>query len=90
MGLETIVIRGVDVELLEKQRLALLTIERKDLAPEQYAAIEGIQNMLDVWSDERRYGTPSVCLDPDHDPMRDCTCGCCLETAVCSAWEAHA
>ncbi len=53
--MEEITIRFVDTELLETQRLMLATIEEgKPVTADQMRAIEGIQAMLDHWSDERR------------------------------------
>jgi len=52
MGTETLPLSGVSFALLEKQRLTLATIKPEQLTPEQMQAVEGIQNMLDAWSDE--------------------------------------
>lgn len=52
MGTETLTLSGVSFALLEKQRLTLATIQPEQLTPEQMQAVEGIQSMLDGWSDE--------------------------------------
>ena len=48
-----LIIHPVNLELLEKQRLILSTIERHVLSKKQADALEGIQSMLDYWSDRR-------------------------------------
>lgn len=49
-------ISNVDLELLEEQRLTLATITQNvALTKEQLDAINGIQNMLDDWSDQRAF-----------------------------------
>jgi len=58
---ETIEIKDVDIDLLDAQRLTLgeYTIEHVDvMEPEVLAALEGILNMLDAWSDDRRPDLP--------------------------------
>jgi len=53
--MEEITIQSVDTELLERQRLMLATIEEGySVTADQMRAIEGIQAMLDHWSDERK------------------------------------
>ena len=48
-----LIIDNVDLELLERQRLILSTLQPNQIPThEQMDAIEGIQNMLDGWSDE--------------------------------------
>jgi hypothetical protein len=52
----TLVIEGVDLELLEEQRQALAGVTPAELSnlPEEAAdAINGIQHMLDHWADVR-------------------------------------
>ena len=56
---ETIVIHNVDVELLEEQRLALVRVTSAvSTSPpgavdfEDVALLDGLQNMLDEWSDK--------------------------------------
>ena len=45
---------NIDAELLEEQRLLLATINGIGvLTPDQMEALNGIQNMLDAWADER-------------------------------------
>lgn len=60
-GIETAVqikgvvhITGVDTDLLERQRLILATIPRSGLEVRQQAALQGVQHMLDYWSDHYR------------------------------------
>ena len=48
-------IEGVDDALLEQQRLILATIPRSGLEVRQQAALNGIQHMLDYWSDHFRH-----------------------------------
>jgi hypothetical protein len=48
-------ISNVSYALLEHQRLTLATITAEQLNTEQMSAIEGIQNMLDTWSDEEYF-----------------------------------
>jgi len=50
---ESLHISNVDLRLLEAQRIALATIPREAISSEQNEAIDGIQSMLDFWSDER-------------------------------------
>ena len=47
----TLIIDNINIELLEKQRLILQTIDYNNLTVEQAEALQGIQNMLDNWSD---------------------------------------
>jgi len=59
---QTITIKGVDVKILEEQRLIISNIfndsgrldENGDilLMPEEVEALLGVSNMLDAWSDE--------------------------------------
>lgn len=51
----TLVIDAVNFKLLERQRLILGTIDPKRLSKKQMIALDGIQNMLDTWSDDRFY-----------------------------------
>lgn len=67
---ELVVIHNVDVELLDRQRLALVRIT-DDLEncrrpePEDMELIAGLQNMLDAWSDDRYHaGTVSNIKPP--------------------------
>ena len=53
--IERITLKNVDVYLLEQQRKILATIPREALTEMQRAALDGIQNMLDSWSDEEYY-----------------------------------
>ena len=48
-------ISNVSYALLEHQRVTLATITADQLNTEQMSAIEGIQNMLDTWSDEEYF-----------------------------------
>ena len=48
-------ISNVSYALLEMQRVTLATITADQLNTEQMSAIEGIQNMLDTWSDEEYF-----------------------------------
>jgi hypothetical protein len=61
MSTETITIRGVDPKLLDQQRLAFaeyLTQHGPSIPTELYEHLNGILNMLDAWSDERRVDLP--------------------------------
>jgi len=61
MSTETITIRGVDPTLLNSQRLALAAhmMEQGSAMPTSlYEALDGILNMLDAWSDDRRVDLP--------------------------------
>jgi len=55
----TITIKGVDVKILEKQRRIInRAVDRMDFetitlfGKEEVDALQGVMNMLDVWSDE--------------------------------------
>ena len=48
-------ISNVSYALLERQRVTLATITADQLNKEQMSALEGIQNMLDTWSDEEYF-----------------------------------
>jgi hypothetical protein len=48
-----LIIKGVDLELLEKQRKVLATIPRGIFHEQVVLVLDGLQNMLDSWSDER-------------------------------------
>jgi hypothetical protein len=55
---DTLLITGVDLDLLEEQRLIMGTYLCEpatigQLTDEQWQALLGISNMLDEWSDER-------------------------------------
>ena len=56
---DLLIIDGVDLELLDQQRLALVrvvdaaSVENRKATKEDILLVEGIQNMLDHWSDER-------------------------------------
>jgi hypothetical protein len=59
-------ISNVSYALLEHQRLTLATITAEQLNTEQMSAIEGIQNMLDTWSDEEYFiKTPIILRNND-------------------------
>lgn len=61
MSTETITIRGVDPKLLDQQRLAFaeyLTQHGPSIPTELYEHLDGILNMLDAWSDDRRVDLP--------------------------------
>ena len=47
-----LIMKNVDLKLLEQQRLRLAGIDRDTLTAEQAEALDGVQNMLDYWSDE--------------------------------------
>lgn len=53
MESQTLKIPNVDFALLDSQRLTLATIPRDGMSFEQIEAIDGIESMLDFWSDER-------------------------------------
>lgn len=60
----TIIIENVDLDLLESQRLALrrvidAAIMGRQASREDIREAEGLENMLDVWSDNR-YHTGEV------------------------------
>jgi hypothetical protein len=56
-GGDILIIDQVDLDLLEEQRLKLNEIihrcDHEYLTPDQKAALVGVTNMLDEWSDER-------------------------------------
>jgi hypothetical protein len=61
MSTETITIRGVDAQLLDQQRLAFaeyLMQHGPTMPTKVYEHLNGILNMLDAWSDERRVDLP--------------------------------
>jgi hypothetical protein len=59
-------ISNVSYALLEMQRVTLATITADQLNTEQMSAIEGIQNMLDTWSDEEYFiKTPIILRNND-------------------------
>jgi hypothetical protein len=49
----TLVIEGVNFKLLEKQRLELVGLSLGQRSVSECDALEGIIEMLDVWSDKR-------------------------------------
>ena len=54
----TLTIEEVDLSLLEMQRVALASISpkaRRHFKKRQIEALDGIQNMLDAWSDKRYF-----------------------------------
>ena len=53
-GSNCLIIPGVDLEMLEEQRKQLLDVPRDGLQVDVCDALEGIQNMLDIWSDWQR------------------------------------
>ena len=53
MESQTLKIQNVDFALLDSQRLTLATIPRDGMSFEQIEAINGIESMLDFWSDKR-------------------------------------
>lgn len=62
MSTETITIKGVDPTLLNSQRLALAAhlMEHGSAMPTSlYEALDGVLNMLDAWSDDRRVDLPA-------------------------------
>lgn len=52
---ETITIAGVDADLLDEQRQIIASIDRAKLSPRQGDALDGIQHMLNFWSDKRHW-----------------------------------
>jgi hypothetical protein len=57
---QPLIIEGIDFDLLDRQRLALTRVvdaanRGESAKPEDVELVEGIQNMLDHWSDERYY-----------------------------------
>ena len=50
---DTLVIQGVDFDLLEQQRQMLGQLNRSTLSAEELEALTGLLNMLDSWSDKR-------------------------------------
>ena len=56
--MSTLKITGVDLLKLEEQRVALSRIDRSILLnTNQIEALDGIQNMLDNWSDQRYHSS---------------------------------
>lgn len=66
MSKDTLIVDGINVELLEEQRLALVELmfeltdrrERSALNKKEIKgldALQGVVNMLDDWSDKRHY-----------------------------------
>jgi len=67
-------IDGIDLEMLEKQRLALVELLEKvyvgEFPPEEVRALEGVINMLDHWSDGvYRKEHPVTLKNPVHPNM---------------------
>lgn len=50
---ETLVVENADFDQLDELRLTLTSISRKSLTRQQAEALESIQNMFAVWSDDR-------------------------------------
>ena len=49
--MDTLIIDGVDLKFLDRQRLSIASINRDLLTEKQAESLDGIQNMLDHWSD---------------------------------------
>ena len=49
---KTVILRNVDKDLLNKQRMALSDVLCRDLSQEEYHMITGLMNMLDAWYDK--------------------------------------
>ena len=55
--LETLILENVDLKKLEEQRLILHTVHKGcTINSSQERALDGIVNMLDVWSDNIYFG----------------------------------
>lgn len=55
MTLKTIILENVNVDYLEEQRIILGDVcSGGEMTAEAMMALEGIVNMLDVWSDSER------------------------------------